>query len=338
MTKNPWPAILVAFLIGFLAGVFTGGGGDSLPGAAFDLGSVFFKQKTPSANTTSDNTKVNISQPDTELSKDDEGPSESHDSNFSVSSPIDNAKKIAYLAKYYRKRSAIEWLGEELPDGAGPTTIYVGVTKEGEESSGITRPLDEYSRFNHIWILVSPEDLRNLSRKFQSILGHEMCHAVLSTAYPELLPPWVLEGIACSGEPSEFLEKIKLERLLKYYVKRLVANDVGTKILSNQIVKIINEKRGFAKYEVNAHAISWSLVEYLIDLGQAQIQKKDKTKTEAEAKAEAKLNFIDFAIAGNKNENGWNNALKEHYGIKDVNELVKNLTEWLKEFVNSKNK
>ncbi len=119
--------------------------------------------------------------------------------NFLVYSPAMNsaeteqryADTVLEEASRFRKEFALTWLGEELPQGAGRSVIYIDFS--AVEDRGLTWAKDHPDRLLHnVYLTTSPE------RAVGSTLHHEIVHTVLATRYPHphRLPPWAEEGIA----------------------------------------------------------------------------------------------------------------------------------------------
>ena len=87
--------------------------------------------------------------------------------NFTVLAPNQAlADAVARQAEVFRKQSALEWLGKELPDRVGRSLITVDIAPQKDE--GLTWPIDPRERTLHqVWLTTSVE------RALGTTLHHE---------------------------------------------------------------------------------------------------------------------------------------------------------------------
>ncbi len=146
--------------------------------------------------------------------------------NFSVYVPETaipgQAQRFAELvlehAQKYRAEISTEWLGEELPAGAGRSTIYVEFSTA--EDLGLTWAKDGPDRHSHtIWLNTSPR------LAIGETLKHEVAHAVFATKYPHpsRLPSWVEEGIASRYDNA--IRKDTRDQLARSWVRTGAPSD-----------------------------------------------------------------------------------------------------------------
>ncbi len=212
-----------------------------------------------------------------------------HSSNFTVFAP-DQALAEAVLARaeQYRKEVALEWLARELPPGVGPTTINVRITDDADE--GFTWAIDSPRRsFHKIWLAASRD------RALGSTLKHEIVHTVLATRYPQTLPEWAEEGAASlSDDPKRIATR---KQILDWYAE--TGNWPGLqRVLDAEII---------TADDVAGYSIAASLTRYLLS-------RKDKTA------------FLAFAQEGMRD--GWEPALRTHYGITTLQRLQADWQAW----------
>lgn len=131
--------------------------------------------------------------------------------NFIVSGPNDEtAQAVLNRAEELRRDIAIRWLGEELPPSVGPTIIHVEISDT--EDSNLTWVIDDPRRNYHsIWLKTTTE------RATGGELGHELTHSILATRYPDQVPVWATEGIACQQDDNA--RKTKRHRIIEWYGK-----------------------------------------------------------------------------------------------------------------------
>ena len=202
--------------------------------------------------------------------------------NFVVSAPDQaTARAVLARAESLRRSIAVTWLGDALPDGIAPTVIRVTISSD--EDRGLTWVADRADRLSHMmWLTTSRE------RAAGSTLAHEMAHVVLATRYPGQLPAWLDEGIA-SREDDERRVAARRE-ILKWYHQ---TGNWPSLLETLSATKIAGSERG-------RYALSASLTEYLLTQGDAP-------------------KLFAFAQAGKAN--GWDQALRDHYQIRDAREL-----------------
>ncbi len=211
--------------------------------------------------------------------------------NFTVLAPNQAlADAVAKQAEIYRKQSALEWLGKELPDRQGRSLITVDIKSEKDE--GLTWPIDCPERkLHHVWLTTSVE------RALGTTLHHEVIHTVLdSRFYPESLPAWASEGIASQ------------------------ADDVGRKENQRQILarwskagrwpglRSLFEASRIGHDDLNHYAAVSSVTEFLAERG-------------------GKTRVVEFAGSGQNR--GWDQAASDYYGVRDVAALQTAWQTWV---------
>jgi hypothetical protein len=206
------------------------------------------------------------------------------------------AKKVALTAEYFRKILAVEWTGSELPQWGQPCPIQVTVGTMG--ASGSTTFTFDGGEV-HSW------DMRvrgSLERILDSVIPHEVCHTIFATKFRRPLPRWADEGAATLVEhPSERLRQVDL--LARVFGR---GQQMPLKTLFE-----IREYPSSPDSLYTLYAEGYSLAEFLV------------LKTGAEGKR-VYLDFLGSALA-----DGWDNALKEHYGYKSVRELEVDWGKWV---------
>lgn len=104
------------------------------------------------------------------------------------------AEQVLERADVLRKQIALEWLGSEIPEGIGRTSITLHYQPGAE--GALTWAKDHSDRTLHaVYIRTTPE---RVQRAIDEMLPHEIAHVVLATRYPHpnRLPTWIEEGIA----------------------------------------------------------------------------------------------------------------------------------------------
>ncbi len=210
--------------------------------------------------------------------------------NFTVLAPSQAlADAVAKQAEVYRRQSAQEWLGMNLPDRAGRSLITVDIVPQKDE--GLTWPIDCAERTLHqVWLTTS------VDRALGTTLHHEVIHTVLDTHfYPETLPAWASEGIASQADDVGRKENQRL--LLARWAQ---AGQWPS-------LRLLFEASQIDHDNLNRYAAASSVTEYLVQRG-------------------GKTRVVEFAASGRKR--GWDQAASDCYGVRDVAELQTAWREW----------
>jgi hypothetical protein len=199
-----------------------------------------------------------------------------HDENFIIYATNQAlADTVRIQANLFREEIAKQWLGQELPPGAGRTILSAELSHD--DDVGFTWPIDQAQRkFHKTWLKTSYEKATG------STLRHECCHLVLNTRYRDPLPTWIEEGIASRYDDPERIAA--RQRLVEAYVQDRTWPDLRP-VLSARVISPDNQ---------SAYCVAGSLVEYLLTRG-------DKAK------------LLEFAAA--IRAKGLDQALHECYGI-----------------------
>jgi hypothetical protein len=200
------------------------------------------------------------------------------------------ADAVARQAEAFRKQSAQEWLGKELPDRLGRSLVTVDITSQKDE--GLTWPIDCPERKLHqVWVTTSVE------RALGSTLHHEIIHTVLdSQYYPESLPAWASEGIASQADDEGRKEN---QRLI---LARWSQSGHWPSLRS------LFEASGIGHDNLSRYAAASSVTEFLAQRG-------------------GKTRVVEFA--GNGSRRGWDQAVSDYYGVHDVAELQTAWQDWV---------
>ena len=211
--------------------------------------------------------------------------------NFTVLAPNQAlADAVAKQAEAFRKQSALEWLGKELPDRVGRSLITVDITADKDE--GLTWPIDCPQRKLHqVWVTTSVE------RALGTTLHHEVVHTVLdSQFYPESLPAWASEGIASQADDAGRKEDQR---------KLLARWSTAGRWPS---LRLLFESSRIEHDNLNRYAAASSVTEFLAQRG-------------------GKTRVVEFAGSGQKR--GWDQAASEFYGVHNVAELQTAWQDWV---------
>jgi hypothetical protein len=227
-----------------------------------------------------------------------------HNENFTIVTPAQASQQesdryaaaLLDKAERYRREIALEWLGEELPPSVGRT--IVNVTFSSGPDQGLTWAKDHPDRKYHtLYLAGSP------AQDLDRLLAHEMVHVILATRYPHpnRLPTWLEEGIACRYDSDK------------------------RQAVRHRIIKWL------------AHTGNWSPLRQVLD--GANISASDQesyavcvTLTDMLLARGGKQTLLAFGQSGL--QLGWDRALSQHYGIKDVAELQSHWQQWTTRLAN----
>jgi hypothetical protein len=204
--------------------------------------------------------------------------------NFVVEAPTAPiAERIGQWAEYYRKEKALLWLGKEMPTWGQPCPLRVTVTYGG--SGGATS--FEFDRGSILRIDMHIEG--TLERLVHSVLPHEVTHTVFAYHFRQPVPRWADEGGSVLSEDDQ--ERGRHDKLVR-------------EILNSQR-RAIPLRRLFALKEyppdvMVLYAEGYSVTNFLV----------------GKSNRAAFLNFIADGL-----RQGWDVAVKAHYGFSNVEEL-----------------
>jgi len=213
--------------------------------------------------------------------------------NFTVLAPNQTlADAVAKQAEIYRKQSALDWLGKELPDRLGRSLITIDISSQKDE--GLTWPIDCAERkFHQVWLTTSTQ------RALGSTLHHEVVHTVLdSHCYPESLPAWASEGIASQADDAERKANQSL----------IVARWSNTGRWP--ALRSLFESSRIEHNNLGGYAAASSITEFLVQRG-------------------GKTRVVDFASNGPKR--GWDRAASDYYDVRDLADLQSAWQAWATE-------
>lgn len=214
--------------------------------------------------------------------------------NFVVSAPSHElAKASAEAAEQYRKQIAMEWLAKELPDWSQRCHVQVNIA---ERPSGLTTFVFRRGNVQGWQITVTgPEQL-----VLESVLPHEVTHAVLATHFRRSLPRWADEGAAtlCEDEAET----------------RRQAKRAGELLANKQLIPLrsllaMEDYPQQSPRLYSLYVLGFSLTDFLVQLG-------------------GRETFVEFLH--DANEIGWDKAVRENYHLAGVNELEQQWLNWIR--------
>lgn len=202
------------------------------------------------------------------------------------------AVQIAEAAEKLRHDLAVEWLGAAIPDWPQACTITVQVDPLLAAGGATTTVYDHGNVFVWRMTIQGP-----VERIFDSVLPHEVTHAIFASHFRQQLPRWADEGGATN---------VELARQKTQYREMLL--------------KCLRSGRGiafdpmFAMTEYPADMMplytqGYALAEFLIDRG-------------------GRRKYVDFLSAGLKSGQ-WSAEVQRHYAIADLGELQTAWSTWI---------
>ncbi|MBN1911246.1 MAG: hypothetical protein JW818_15985 [Pirellulales bacterium] len=215
--------------------------------------------------------------------------------NFVVQTPDPQlAAQIGQAAEKFRKELAASWLGQVLPNWAGPCVMNVRVGNNLGAGGATTFMFRDGEVFG--WRM----DIQgSRERIFDSVLPHEITHMILASHFRCPLPRWADEGAATSVEHQS--EKAKHRRMLDQFLR----TDRG--IPFNQMFAM----KDYPRDVMPLYAQGFSLAEYLIQQG-------------------GRRKFIAYIEDGLRTKN-WGHTTQRHYGIADLGQLQTTWLAWVEQ-------
>ena len=202
------------------------------------------------------------------------------------------AVQIAEAAEKLRHDLAIEWLGTAIPDWPQACTITVQVGSQLAAGGATT------SVYNHGEVFVWRMTIQGpVERIFDSVLPHEITHAIFASHFRQQLPRWADEGGATNVELA--CQKTKYREMLLKCLRS------GHGIAFNQMFAMTEYPADMMPLYTQGYA----LAEFLI-------QRSGRRK------------YVDFLTAGLKSGN-WSEEVQRHYGIPDLGELQIAWSVWI---------
>lgn len=132
--------------------------------------------------------------------------------NFEVEAATDSiARQVATEAESVRLALARKWYGQKLPDWNRCCRIHVRADHHRPGGATTVRYIGETATTMRI-TLTGP-----LDEILESVLPHEMTHAVLASVFGRPLPRWIDEGLAVlsEGQPAQQRQRLLLREMLR---------------------------------------------------------------------------------------------------------------------------
>jgi hypothetical protein len=202
------------------------------------------------------------------------------------------AVKVIQAAETYRHDLAVEWLGQPIPDWPQPCVMTVQAGQNLKPAGATTSFFEQGTAIvAQMNIQGSPE------RILQSVLPHEITHAIYASHFRRQLPRWADEGGAInvetasvkSGHRKTLLEILRANRGIEF--GRMFAMTT------------------YPQDAMPLYVQGYSVAEFLIQRGGRQ-------------------EFIKFLDDGLRTGQ-WSLALRNRYGITDLGALQNTWTAWV---------
>jgi hypothetical protein len=202
------------------------------------------------------------------------------------------AQLIGQWAEHYRKEKAMLWLGREMPTWGMPCPLHVTVSAQGP--SGATS-----FRFGQGQILDMKMEIQGpLERLVRSVLPHEVTHTVFAYHFRQPVPRWADEGGSVLSEDN--IERERHDQLVRSIINK------GQKIPLRTLFGLTQ----YPAQVMSLYAQGYSMTDYLVKRSNRQ----------------QFLNFVGRGMQG-----GWDKAVQEFYGHKNVEELEQGWLQFLRD-------
>lgn len=216
--------------------------------------------------------------------------------NFVIQAPDSAmAQRIGQYAEYWRVVKAQEWLGYEMPAWNQPCPVHVKITLGG--SGGATSFV-----FDQGQVLGMDMSIEGtLDRIVASVLPHEITHTVFAHHFRGPLPRWADEGACVLSEDD--IERRKHDQLV-----REILNTPNRRMPLRRLFSLTQ----YPNDVLVLYAQGFSVVDFLV----------------ARSSKPAFLSFLASSMQA-----GWDNALRQHYGIASIEALE---TAWLQSLLRNR--
>lgn len=201
------------------------------------------------------------------------------------------AQQVGQEAERYRSELATKWLGRDLPPWSSPCTLKV--VAGNYPAQGVTT----YNRYpGHVGdfqmeVVGTPE------RIMDSVLPHEVTHAVLATHFGRPLPRWADEGVSTTVEHPE--ERSKHDAKLREFLSTRRGLPMNRMFLL----------KDYPSDMLPLYAQGYSVCRFLIEQN-------------------GHREFIQF-IEDYMERGSWTAVVEQHYGYESLAELQDHWLSWV---------
>jgi hypothetical protein len=202
------------------------------------------------------------------------------------------AQLIGQWAEHYRKEKAQIWLGREMPNWPQRCPLYVEVSMKGP--SGATS-----FQFGQGQVLGMKMEIEGpLERLVNSVLPHEVTHTVFAFHFRQPVPRWADEGGSVLSEDD--IERQRHDQLVRSIINK------GQKIPLRTLFSL----KEYPQQVMCLYAQGYSMTDYLVKRSNRQ-------------------HFLAFV--GRGMQAGWDKAVQDYYGQKNVDDLEQAWLQFLRE-------
>jgi hypothetical protein len=213
--------------------------------------------------------------------------------NFTCNAPTrEIAVQVCEQAERFRRDLALDWLGYELPRWGKPCPITVQVGPRMGAGGATSFVFDRGEVFG--WQMSIQG---TLERVLDSVLPHEVTHAVFASHFRQPLPRWADEGACTTVEHAS--ERTKQQKMLIEFLH------TGRGISFAQMFAM----KEYPQDVLPLYAQGHSLASYLIDQG-------------------GKRKFMTFLADGMQTED-WARTIGDHYGVANLGALQNQWLDWV---------
>jgi len=203
------------------------------------------------------------------------------------------AIRVASAAEVHRRELAVRWLGHEMPRWSSPCRVLVRPNRP-RAAGATTFSFRRGEVFGWQMTLEGPDD-----EVLESILPHELTHAILACRFRRPVPRWADEGAAVLAEsPAEC-------RRQRQAVRRLL--ETGQQIPLAKLLSM-SEYPADRRIMLSLYAQGVSLVSFLVESG-------------------GRARFLAFLDDAGRR--GWDVAVRSHYGGISIEALEREWVAWV---------
>ena len=202
------------------------------------------------------------------------------------------AGQVARTAETLRHDLALQWLGETLPNWSQPCRITVEVDSRTQPSGETSFVFDRGTVSGWRTTLRGPAD-----RILDSVLPHEVNHAIFASYFRQPVPRWADEGGATSVEHP--IGKAKHRELLLTILR------AGRDVSIEEMFRLNDDPQDITAFYVKAETVT----DYLIQRG-------------------GRRRYVEFLDDGLRTRH-WTVALRTHYGFADLGQLQSTWSDWI---------
>ena len=202
------------------------------------------------------------------------------------------AKQYGDAAEHFRRKLAIEWLGEEMPRWGDRCPINVTVGRRLGAGGATTFVFDHGEVFGWRMSIQGSHE-----RILDSVLPHEITHMILASYFRQPLPRWADEGASTSVEHHS--ERNRHRKMLLEFLQTQRGIPFNAMFAMKEYPSDI----------MPLYAQGFSLSEYLIQQG-------------------GKRKFLAFVKDGLNGER-WADAVQHHYGHPSLGTLQNSWLGWV---------